>query len=210
MTFFCPDSNLLAKAVSFNKTIRLSTFYTGKEKALVRNCLQERERAQRRLYHAYVDAVYHTCLRICGSTTDAEDVTQETFIRVFRRLKTFKGDSSLGAWIKRIAVNTSLNHRRDQRQVTALEDAPELSSPGENREFFPSEDLTVERIHRAIQQLPDGSRTVLSLHLLEGYQHKEIAGILGISESTSKSQYHRAKKLLQGILEPNRQRAGKS
>ncbi len=188
----------------------MSTFYTGKERALVRSCLQGRERAQRRLYNAYVGAVYHTCLRICGSATDAEDITQETFIRVFRRLKTFNGTSSLGAWIKRIAVNTSLNHLRGQRQVTALEDAPEPSSPADTRELFPSEGLTVERIHRAIQQLPDGSRTVLSLHLLEGYQHKEIAGILGITESTSKSQYHRAKKLLQGILEPNRQRAGKS
>jgi len=188
----------------------LSTFYTGKERTLVRNCLKGRERAQRRLYDAYVDAVFHTCLRICGHSTDAEDVTQETFIRVFRRLRTFNGTSSLGAWIKRIAVNTSLNHLRGQRQMTALEDAPELTSPADNKELYPSEGLTVDRIHRAIQKLPDGSRTVLTLHLLEGYQHKEIAGILGITESTSKSQYHRAKKLLQGFLEPNRQRAGKS
>jgi RNA polymerase sigma-70 factor (ECF subfamily) len=200
----------LAKAVSFNKTIRLNTFYTGKERALVRNCLQGHRRAQRRLYDAYVDAVFHTCLRICGGTADAEDVTQETFIRVFRRLKTFNGTSSLGAWIKRIAVNTSLNHIRGQRRLTALVDAPEPSIPAQTKEVFPADGLTVERIHLAIQQLPDGSRTVLSLHLLEGYQHKEIASILGITESTSKSQYHRAKKLLQGILEPNRQRAGKS
>jgi len=188
----------------------LSTYYTGKERTLVRNCLKGRERAQRYLYEAYVDAVFHTCLRICGSSADAEDITQETFIRVFRRLKTFNGDSSLGAWIKRIAVNTSLNHLRGQHQITALEDAPEPSSPAETRELFPSEGLTVERIHRAIQQLPSGGRAVLSLHLLEGYQHKEIAAILGITESTSKSQYHRARKLLQSILEPNRQRAGKS
>jgi len=188
----------------------LNTFYTGKERALVRNCLQGHRRAQRRLYDAYVDAVFHTCLRICGGAADAEDVTQETFIRVFRRLKTFNGTSSLGAWIKRIAVNTSLNHIRGQRRLTALEDAPEPSAPAQTKEFFPADDLTVERIHLAIQQLPDGSRTVLSLYLLEGYRHKEIASILGITESTSKSQYHRAKKLLQGILVPNRQRAGKS
>lgn len=172
----------------------------------MQRCLNEDTDAQRILYDRYVDAVYHTALRMCGRTDEAEDITQDTFIRVFRQLDTFKGESSLGAWIKRIGVNTTLNYLRKKRPQVTFDQIPELSAPPVQHDGEAEQAYNVRRIHQAIQTLPEGGRVILNLYLLEGYQHKEIAQILGISESTSKSQYHRARKLLQQKLKTRRPR----
>jgi RNA polymerase sigma-70 factor (ECF subfamily) len=142
--------------------------------------------------------MYNTVVRMAPSDTDAEDIVQEAFIKVFQNLSQFKGDSTLGAWIKRIVINTALNFLRRHKRInylnTEIEDT--LAQPLE----ADVQETDIHRIHQAIKTLPEGCRLVFNLYLLEGYQHKEIAQILGISESTSKSQYQRARRLLQRQL----------
>lgn len=180
----------------------MNTFYKSEERLLVNGCLKQDRLAQKQLYEKYVHAVFHTCLRICGQETHAEDITQEVFVRAFNRIDSFKGESSLGAWIKQIAVHASLNHVKRYQNWLPLTEVPTLKEQVGESTIPPSE-WSVHIIHNAIQKLPPGSRAVLSLYLIEGYQHKEIAQILGISVSTSKSQYHRAKRLLQAQLKTN-------
>ncbi|HKK75151.1 MAG TPA: RNA polymerase sigma factor [Saprospiraceae bacterium] len=177
---------------------------TATEKQLIRACRRGHARAQQELYQRYVQAMYHVALRLVGERTRAEDVVQEAFIRVFRQLDQFRGEATIGAWIKRITVNTALNElrRTKKMQFTNLEGMEQLAAPTQHSN--PAA-FSVREIHESIQELPEGSRVILSLYLLEGYQHKEISKILDISVSTSKSQYHRAKKILQEILAKNKQ-----
>ncbi len=144
--------------------------------------------------------MYHTAVRMLGNRTDAEDVMQEVFVRVFDQLGAFRGESTLGAWIKRITVNTTLNHLRRKKQMhwQELPQTSEIAVPPEQPVSGPEVD--VQRIHRAIKTLPEGCRVIFNLHALEGYQHQEIAQILDISTSTSKSQYRRARLMLQQKL----------
>jgi len=173
---------------------------TTEERKLVKLSQTGDQRAQYALYRKYVKAMYHTVLRMVGNAHEAEDVTQEVFTKVFSHLASFKGDSTLGAWIKRITVNTTLNFLRKERQIrwVNLEQSPEL-----REEFDPmpeTDNFEIQRVHEAIKTLPEGCRVVFCLYLLEGYQHQEIAQILNISVSTSKTQYRRARGLLQKVL----------
>lgn len=168
---------------------------------LVNACLEGEAGAQRKLYGLYVQAMYNVAIRMLGNPADAEDIVQEAFISVFQQLSSFKGKSTLGAWIKKITVNAALNHLRKRKLLLFAEPLP-IADPMPPEQLEPT--LSVEHIHRAIQQLPAGCRTVINLHLIEGYQHQEIAEILQISVSTSKSQYHRAKKLLRPLLQQNK------
>lgn len=142
--------------------------------------------------------MYNISYRITNDPDDAADVLQEAFLNAYKYMHSFKGESSLGAWLKRIVVNASINHIKKQRIIYEPIDNRDAGE----EETIRDEDivLELERVRSAIQQLPDGFRMVFSLYLLEGYDHREIAGILGISESTSKSQYNRAKKKLKEIL----------
>lgn len=136
--------------------------------------------------------MFNVSYRITGSFDDAEDALQEAFISAFRNLDAYRGDATFGGWLKRIVVNKSINLLKQRKHEAIPEnenwDVAETVAEGEYMEG-----LSVEKVRDAIQQLPDGYRTVLSLYLLEGYDHQEIAEILGISESTSKSQLNRAK-----------------
>ena len=145
--------------------------------------------------------MYNTAIRIVANKADAEDVIQETFVHVFRNLEGFIGDAPLGAWIKRITVNSALSHLRKHRKfrLVDVDENYDWPEPEEEAVYTP---VDMESVHHAIKQLPDGGREILSLYLLEGYQHKEIAQILDITESTSKTQYRRAKGQLQQLLEP--------
>ncbi|MEZ5043064.1 MAG: sigma-70 family RNA polymerase sigma factor [Saprospiraceae bacterium] len=177
----------------------MTAYLTEEDHQLVQACLQKERQAQRQLYNKYIKAMYHLVIRMIPDTAATEDIVQESFIKVFQYLDHFKGESSLGAWIKRITINTTLSHLRKKEKLvftdefvgTALED---VSTPEQKMVF------DIQKIHDAIKQLPAGSRMVLSLHLLEGYQHQEIAQILNISVSTSKTQYRRARLLLQQAL----------
>ncbi|HEX5167710.1 MAG TPA: RNA polymerase sigma factor [Cyclobacteriaceae bacterium] len=166
---------------------------------LIAKCRAGDRGAHQRIYQLYSRAMYNVCYRITGNEDDAADVLQESFISAFNNLDHYRGDATFGAWLKRIVINKAINVLK-RRKMEALPDDDRWDVPEESDEGFEDEDLTVERVKRAIQQLPDGYRSVLSLYLLEGYDHQEIGGILGVSESTSKSQLNRAKNKLRELL----------
>jgi RNA polymerase sigma-70 factor (ECF subfamily) len=144
--------------------------------------------------------MYNVCYRILGSEAEAEDALQEAFIDIFRRLDTFREESSLGAWIKRIVINHCLNVFKKRR--IKFEEMSEKISEVPVDEYVDEEETNYEvvRVKKAIMKLPDGYRQVLTLYLIEGYDHGEIADILGIQETGSKSQYSRAKAKLRELL----------
>jgi RNA polymerase sigma-70 factor (ECF subfamily) len=143
--------------------------------------------------------MFNVSFRITGREEDAEDALQEAFINAFRNLNSYRGDAAFGAWLKRIVVNKSINILKRKKHELMPEDEQWDVAEDENTAEY-KEGLTVDRVKRAINQLPDGYRAVLSLYLLEGYDHEEIGEILGISESTSKSQLNRAKSKLRKLL----------
>lgn len=177
----------------------MTTFITAKEEKLVQACLRKDRQAQKQLYEQYVRAMYHLTIRMVPDASTAEDIVQESFIKVFQYLQHYKGDATLGAWIKRITINTCLSHLRKNDRLVFKGDSYEHMSVEQNQ-IRPTGKSQLPKIHAAIKDLPSGSRTVLTLHLLEGYQHKEIAEILGITVSTSKTQYRRGRLLLQKLL----------
>ncbi|MBL7864638.1 MAG: RNA polymerase sigma factor [Cyclobacteriaceae bacterium] len=170
---------------------------------LIEQCRQGDRNAHYRLYKLYAKAMYNIGFRIVNSRAEAEDVLQESFISAFRNLHYYRGDASFGSWLKRIVVNKAITaiQKRKAERFPEQEDF-DVSEPIEQeaREF----PFSVEAVKEAIMKLPDGYRAVLSLYLLEGYDHAEIAEILGITESTSKSQFNRSKIKLREILEGGR------
>lgn len=170
--------------------------YSIEEQELVRRCLRRDERAQMRLYRKYVQAMYNTVVRMVPNKMDAEDIIQEVFVKVFQKLSEFRGESTLGAWIKRITVNTTLNFIRQRKEIKFMENEEWDRSDLLQAEKKIDPEFSMKQVHHAIKKLPDGCRVVLNLYLLEGYQHQEIASILKITESTSKTQYRRGKQLL--------------
>jgi RNA polymerase sigma factor (sigma-70 family) len=169
--------------------------------ALINRCKNNDRLAFSELYRYFYRAIYTTCYRILKNADVAEDVMQETFITAFEKIETFKGESTFGAWLKRIAVNKSIDAlRRNLSIFQPMNDALENSIPEDSdHSAFEKNDQVLEKVEiikKALGLLPDGYRVVLSLYLFEGYDHEEIAQILGISESTSRSQYTRAKQKL--------------
>jgi RNA polymerase sigma-70 factor (ECF subfamily) len=143
--------------------------------------------------------MYNVGYRITGNEEDAEDVLQESFISVVRNLESYRADASFGSWLKKIVINKAINVLKKRKWELMPEDK-EFDVPEEEseQEYLPS--LSVEKVREAIHLLPDGYRSVLSLYLLEGYDHQEIAEIMNITESTSKSQLNRAKNKLRELL----------
>ena len=156
--------------------------------------------AQFEAYQMYSKAMYNTALRIVQNEGEAEDVLQEAFLAAFTKIDRYHGTATFGAWLKRIVVNKSLNVIAKRKvSFIAVEDAS-LETMSSNDDGREAPVWNIDQINRAISMLPDGYRVVFSLYLLEGYDHREIASILGISEGGSKSQYNRAKKKLRNIL----------
>lgn len=175
--------------------------YASTHREIVEKCKEGQRQAQFELYRLYSKAMYNICLRMLGNETDAEDLLQRSFIDVFSKLHTFRYQSSIGAWIKRITINNCINFLKRNRLFTEEFEPRHASSLQEDPRPFEADETSLDLIHQAIDQLPDGYRVVFSLYLLEGYDHKEIAEILDISEATSKSQYSRAKKKLRELLD---------
>jgi RNA polymerase sigma-70 factor (ECF subfamily) len=151
-----------------------------------------------RLYREHVGRVFALCLRMTGDRRDAEELTQDVFVRAWEKLPTFRGESALGTWLHRIAVNAALERLRSDRRRTARvepgEDAVRLAAA---RASSPDERLDLET---AIAALPPGARTVFVLHDVEGYRHEEIAALTGAAVGTMRAQLHRARKLLMEAL----------
>lgn len=143
--------------------------------------------------------MFNTALRIVSDENEAEDVLQDAFVSAFQNLKSYREDASFGAWLKRIVINKALNQvQRIKKDLMLAQDIKDEVNEFEPEKSEPA--YTVAQVQNAMNELPSGFRTVLSLYLFEGYDHKEIGEILGITESTSKSQYKRAKDKLKMIV----------
>ena len=173
--------------------------YKNKHAEIIDRCIGGDQKAFYEIYQLYSKAMFNICFRILGVQEVAEDVLQEAFVNAFQSIKSYQGKASFGAWLKKIVVNKAISHLRKQHL-----DMVELDDRFDMKDDKDVDDLNlilkIETIREAIQKLPNGFRVVFSLYLLEGYDHQEIAEILDISVSTSKSQYNRAKKKLRDIL----------
>ena len=176
--------------------------YASTHQDIVEKCKRGNRRAQFELYRLYSRAMFNVCLRMVRQEQDAEDLLQNSFVDVFTKLHTFRYQSSVGAWIKRIVVNNCINHlKRNQLFLEELQEHHADISAEEREEPMMELHLSVNLVKSAMECLPEGYRVVFSLYLLEGYDHKEIADILDISEATSKSQFSRARKKLKEIIQ---------
>jgi RNA polymerase sigma-70 factor (ECF subfamily) len=164
---------------------------------LVERCRRGDRRSYGELYQKYAKAMYNTSLRIVNHTADAEDVLQESFVDAFAAIDSFGYKSTFGAWLKRIVINKSINALRKRKmEIIDIDKTSAVFLPEE--ESYDEEEMKfkVEEIKKAVKELPNGYRTVLSLHLFEGYDQEEIAEILQISHATVRTQYMRAKQKL--------------
>jgi RNA polymerase sigma factor (sigma-70 family) len=171
---------------------------------IVEACKRGDRKAQFELYKLYSKAMYNICLRMLGSVENAEDALQNSFVDVFSKLDSFRFESTIGAWIKRIVINNCINHIKKRKLDFAELNDNLHHIPEDGMDNVPSEVLKVELIQKAIMQLPEGYRIVFTLYAMEGYDHEEIGEILGVTEATSKSQYSRAKAKLRDILQSPR------
>ncbi|HAD13437.1 MAG TPA: RNA polymerase [Saprospirales bacterium] len=171
---------------------------TQTHRDLIERCREGRRDAQFELYRLYSRAMYNTALRMVRNPHDAEDIIQSVFVEVFTKLDSFRYESSIGAWMKRITVNKCINFMKSRRmELTELTASHDKMEQPEKEPDMP---FSVEKINKAIETLPDGYRVVFSLYAIEGYDHEEIGQILGVTEATSKSQYSRAKAKLREVL----------
>jgi len=163
-------------------------------------------KAQFQLYKLYSDAMYNICYRMMGNKEEAEDMLQESFTEAFLKLGTFRYESAFGAWLKRIVVNKCINSiKRKKAELIYTDQLPDKKTDNQGEDELDTATLKVRDVQNAIEKLPQGYRVIFSLYLLEGYDHSEIAQILKISASTSKSQYSRAKQKIKEHLKTIRQ-----
>lgn len=170
---------------------------------LIERCLRGDTLGYKGLYVRYSKAMYNTCLRMLNNVAEAEDVLQESFIEAFKNLERFEHRTSFGGWLKQICINRSINQLKKRKIDWVDMEKTSLHDQADEKEIDETEiAMQVDSVKKAIMKLPDGYRTVLNLYLLEGYDHEEIAEILNVAESTTRTQYMRAKqKLLQLLKE---------
>ncbi len=173
-------------------------------KKLVKDCIRGKLSAQKELYECFAETMLGVCYRYTKSVTDAEDVLQEGFIKVFKNLNNYRFEGDLGAWIRRIMVNTSLNYlKTNQKYNTSLFFTEEYLHPVSDQS--PDLRLHAKAIADLVRQLPQGYQVIFNLYAIEGYSHVEIGEILGIAPATSRSQYSRARSLLISWIEQQEQ-----
>jgi len=175
----------------------LDTLYENIHQEIIDQCREGSQKAQFQLYKLYYKPMYSVCMRIINNETEAEDVMQEAFLKAFTKIESYKGEVSFGAWLKKIVINRSLDYLKKRK--VKFEEINDRTNKIVDYQMETKE-VNVKVIKDAIQKLPDGYRVVLSLYLIEGYDHEEISEILGISNSNSRTQYLRAKNKLREIL----------
>jgi RNA polymerase sigma factor (sigma-70 family) len=170
--------------------------YTVSESDLIKGCIAGDRRLQEELYRRFSPKMYAVCLRYANNADDAQDLLQEGFIKVYRNLHRFRAEGSFEGWIRRVFVNTSIEHfRKKSTRLSMVTDKEENTIV--DADITAIHKLAEKDIINIIQELSPGYRTVFNLYVVEGYSHKEIGELLGISEGTSKSQLARAKGVLQ-------------
>ncbi len=169
------------------------------EEAILQGCLKNQPAAQQELYSRYSPKMLSVCYRFARSREDAEDMLQEGFIRVFTQIHQFQSKGSFEGWIRRIIVHTCINHLKKYKKFNDSVDIAQAQTMQVREDSVPSI-IQAKQVVECIRMLPIGYRTVLNLFAIDGYTHREIAGMLDIEESTSRSQYTRAKAMLEQIL----------
>ncbi len=170
------------------------------ENELIEECLKNNRFAQKQLYEKYSKKMFGVCLRYAKCTQDAEDILADSFVQVFMKLSSYKGDGSFEGWIRRVVVNTSITAYRSNLKFNLNDSISEIYNLS-NDDDSAIDLINVQQIKDIIQTMPDGYRMIFNLYAIEGYNHREIAEMLGLNEGTSKSQYSKAKKWLQTKLE---------
>ncbi|MCS6934288.1 MAG: RNA polymerase sigma factor [Chitinophagales bacterium] len=174
------------------------------EQQIREGCVRGERKFQQMLYDMFSPKMFAVCLRYAPDYNTAQDLLQEGFVKVFRNIERFRGDGSFEGWVRRIFINTAIEHFRKQTNLYAIHD-----SDVKGFEYYHQsalESLKEQDILNMIQQLSDGYRTVFNLYVIEGYSHKDIGEMLGISEGTSKSQLARARYLLQKMITEHEQK----
>ncbi len=178
------------------------SLYKNIHQDLIDRCREGESKAQFEIYRLYYKAMYNTSFRIVGDEQEAEDIMQESFFKAFDKISTYRNEVSFGAWLRRIVVNTSIDALKKRRlSFMPIEEAYGVKSETAEESDYTVE--TVEQMKDAIEKLPEGYKLVLNLHLIEEYDHNEIANMLGITASTSRSQLARAKQRLIEIIKNN-------
>lgn len=179
----------------------MKTEFFNQNNKLITKLQRGNSKAQFKVYELYYKAMYNTALRIVNDSAEAEDIMQEAFLAAFSKIKTYKGEVSFGAWLKRIVINKSLDFLK-KRKLEFSEIDEKTFAPSDKISFSEGKDVLkqVEQVKEAISQLAAGYRVVLSLYLLEGYDHNEISEILNITPSASRSQFTRARKKLLELM----------
>lgn len=173
--------------------------FTGSESSLIALAKQQHQPAFRQLYDKHMRTVYALCLRLTGNATQAEDVTQEVFIQVWRKLHTFNGDSAFSTWLHSLTTNTALSYLRKQKSWRQrMQDTDDYELLSEQLVDNPPPDLN--DLQAALARLPERARIIFVLHALEGYRQESIAKVMGITTGTVKAQFHRARQLLESWL----------
>lgn len=176
----------------------METTYLNIHQDLIDRCRRGDTKAQFEIYKLYYKPMYNVSLRMVGNEVEAEDVMQESFLKAFTKIESYRGEVSFGAWLKKIVINRSLDQLK-KRKVKFEELNEKI--PDEEPVQLTISEIQMEQLKKAVTRLPDGYRVVLSLYLLEGYDHEEIAQILGISNGSSRSQFLRAKLKLREMLQ---------
>ncbi len=170
---------------------------------IINRCRSGEKPAQIEIYKQYYKPVYNTCLRILNDKATAEDLMQDSFIDAFNKIHSYDGKGSFGAWIRRIAVNNSIDHIKRSRPMVSITDEA-ANIPDNEDTYFEDVDYKVEEIKKALGLMEEGDRIILSLYLLEGFDHEEISQILEISLANARTRYSRAKKRLLRTLAENK------
>lgn len=163
---------------------------------LIDGCLLNKRHCQRQLYELLSGKMYAVCMRYCSNQDNAQDILQEGWIKVFSNLQKYRGTGSFEGWVRRIFINTAVEHFRKENRLYLVCDN-EIALEMASTVYFQEDNLQLEELMNMIQKLSVGYRTIFNLYVIEGYSHKEIAEMLKISEGTSKSQLARARYLLQ-------------
>lgn len=175
-----------------------SSNHIHSESDLIKGCIEGNRKFQELLYHTYASKMYSVCLRYCNNGDDAQDVMQDGFVKIFKNLEKFRGEGSFEGWLRRIFVNTAIEHYRKRSNSFSIIEAVETNVEDISLSAF--DKLAEQDVLKVIKKLSPGYRTVFNMYVIEGYSHKEIGELLNINEGTSKSQLARAKSILQKML----------